>query len=82
MSDATDGAPSITLPSQKADYITHIALDLGGSLIKLVYFSAEEEMVEDLDGVTPPLARKPKLGGIFLLPRISSPFFAAAERQT
>lgn len=31
-------APSIILPNQN-EYVSHIALDLGGSLIKLVYFS-------------------------------------------
>lgn len=35
-------APSITLPNQDADFITHIALDIGGSLIKLVYFSPDD----------------------------------------
>jgi hypothetical protein len=34
-------APSILLPHQDADYISHIALDIGGSLIKLVYFSPD-----------------------------------------
>lgn len=29
-------APSISLPHQDANYVTHIALDIGGSLIKLV----------------------------------------------
>lgn len=31
-------APSILLPHQ-SEYVSHIALDIGGSLIKLVYFS-------------------------------------------
>ena len=35
-------APSIVLPHQDANYISHIALDIGGSLIKLIYFSPEE----------------------------------------
>ena len=35
-------APSIVLPHQDAEYIRHIAIDIGGSLIKLVYFSPEE----------------------------------------
>ncbi len=30
------------LPHQDAEYIRHIAIDIGGSLIKLVYFSPEE----------------------------------------
>lgn len=34
-------APSILLPQQDADCISHIALDIGGSLIKLVYFSPD-----------------------------------------
>jgi hypothetical protein len=35
------GAPSIILPHQEASYVRHIALDIGGSLIKLVYFSPD-----------------------------------------
>ena len=35
-------APSIVLPHQDADFISHIALDIGGSLIKLIYFSHED----------------------------------------
>lgn len=31
-------APSISLPQQDGNYVSHIALDIGGSLIKLVYF--------------------------------------------
>lgn len=34
-------APSIELPNQDADYVSHIALDIGGTLIKLVYFSPD-----------------------------------------
>lgn len=34
-------APSIVLPNQDGEYISHIALDIGGSLIKLVYFSPD-----------------------------------------
>ena len=33
-------APSILLPHQ-SDYVSHIALDIGGSLIKLIYFSRD-----------------------------------------
>lgn len=33
---AAKGAPSIVLPHQEASYVRHIALDIGGSLIKLV----------------------------------------------
>jgi len=29
------------LPHQEASYVRHIALDIGGSLIKLVYFSPD-----------------------------------------
>lgn len=36
-------APSISLPNQHAEYVTHIALDIGGSLIKLVYFSPDPD---------------------------------------
>ncbi|KAF6257411.1 fumble-domain-containing protein [Scenedesmus sp. NREL 46B-D3] len=38
---APGGAPSIVLPHQEASYVRHIALDIGGSLIKLVYFSPD-----------------------------------------
>ncbi len=34
-------APSISLPNQEAEYVSHIALDIGGSLVKLVYFSPD-----------------------------------------
>jgi hypothetical protein len=34
-------APSIKLPNQDAQYVSHIAIDIGGSLIKLVYFSPD-----------------------------------------
>ncbi|EFJ47392.1 hypothetical protein VOLCADRAFT_61514, partial [Volvox carteri f. nagariensis] len=33
--------PSIQLPNQDAEYVSHIAIDIGGSLIKLVYFSPD-----------------------------------------
>jgi hypothetical protein len=35
-------APSILLPNQDAEYVRHIAIDIGGSLIKLVYFLPDE----------------------------------------
>lgn len=38
--------PTILLPNQSDD-ISHLALDIGGSLIKLVYFSRHEEHVSD-----------------------------------
>ncbi len=34
-------APSIELPNQAAECVSHIAVDIGGSLIKLVYFSQD-----------------------------------------
>lgn len=34
------------LPHQ-SDYVSHIALDIGGSLIKLVYFSMDEDGPEE-----------------------------------
>lgn len=40
---APKGAPSIVLPHQEASYVRHIALDIGGSLIKLVYFSPDSQ---------------------------------------
>lgn len=36
-------APDIVLPHQEAEFVRHIAMDIGGSLIKLVYFSPEED---------------------------------------
>ena len=45
----TQAAPSISLPRQR-DAVKHFALDLGGSLIKLVYFSANRpNSAEDAD---------------------------------
>lgn len=38
--------PTILLPNQSDD-ISHLALDIGGSLIKLVYFSRREEQSSD-----------------------------------
>ena len=46
-------APSISLPHQQAQHVGHIALDIGGSLIKLVYFSPEGRVSED-DTPSPP----------------------------
>ncbi|XP_019463839.1 PREDICTED: pantothenate kinase 2-like isoform X1 [Lupinus angustifolius] len=37
-----DKYPTILLPNQ-SDHLSHLALDLGGSLIKLVYFSRHED---------------------------------------
>ncbi|KAG2443313.1 hypothetical protein HYH02_009380 [Chlamydomonas schloesseri] len=44
-------APSIQLPNQDAEYVNHIAIDIGGSLIKLVYFSPDrDEAARDGNG--------------------------------
>ena len=40
-------APSILLPHQDAEYVRHIAIDIGGSLIKLVYFLPDEGAPEN-----------------------------------
>ena len=32
------GAPSIALPNQNTEFVPHLALDIGGSLVKMVYF--------------------------------------------
>lgn len=37
------GAPDILLPHQDAQFVQHIAMDIGGSLIKLVYFSSGDD---------------------------------------
>eukprot|EP00879_Flechtneria_rotunda_P021027 GHRR01022149.1.p1 GENE.GHRR01022149.1~~GHRR01022149.1.p1 ORF type:complete len:338 (+),score=95.52 GHRR01022149.1:256-1269(+) len=50
------GAPSIILPHQEASYVRHIALDIGGSLIKLVYFSPDHHEGQEL--TTPGMARQ------------------------
>ena len=42
-------APSIVLPHQQADFVRHIAIDIGGSLMKLVYFSPEDTLGESGD---------------------------------
>lgn len=44
--DSEDRNPTILLPNQSDD-ISHLALDIGGSLIKLVYFSRHEEQSPD-----------------------------------
>ena len=41
-------APSIRLPNQDAEYVSHIALDIGGSLIKLIYFSSSSDSHDSL----------------------------------
>ena len=42
-------------PTQEPEYVSHIALDIGGSLIKLVYFSPDpsDHHHHDLHGLTP-----------------------------
>lgn len=42
--------PSIVLPNQSPDYVNHIAIDIGGSLIKLVYFSPDSKVSQDNSG--------------------------------
>lgn len=37
------------LPHQQADFVRHIAIDIGGSLIKLVYFSPEDAQAQSGD---------------------------------
>ena len=37
------------LPHQQANFVRHIAIDIGGSLIKLVYFSPEDTLGESGD---------------------------------
>lgn len=41
-------APSILLPHQDAEYVSHIAIDIGGSLVKLVYFLPDEVITAGL----------------------------------
>jgi len=38
---ASEEAPPIVLPHQEMEYVEHIAIDIGGSLIKLVYMSRD-----------------------------------------
>ncbi len=37
------GAPSIMLPHQPARLVRHFALDIGGSLIKLIFFAVDAD---------------------------------------
>ncbi|CAD7700634.1 unnamed protein product [Ostreobium quekettii] len=46
-------APSIVLPYQSADYVNHFAVDIGGSLIKLLYFSPDWKRGAKADGSLP-----------------------------
>eukprot|EP00963_Diacronema_lutheri_P013486 scaffold2636_cov340-Pavlova_lutheri.AAC.148 len=42
------GAPSIALPNQNREFVPHLALDIGGSLVKMVYFApSSNERGED-----------------------------------
>ncbi|XP_020573078.1 pantothenate kinase 2-like [Phalaenopsis equestris] len=45
-SNSEERNPTILLPNQSDD-ISHLALDIGGSLIKLIYFSRHEEHSQD-----------------------------------
>ncbi|PKU86941.1 Pantothenate kinase 2 [Dendrobium catenatum] len=45
-SNSEERNPTILLPNQSDD-IFHLALDIGGSLIKLIYFSRHEELSQD-----------------------------------
>lgn len=45
-SNSEERNPTILLPNQSDD-ISHLALDIGGSLIKLIYFSRHEELSQD-----------------------------------
>jgi hypothetical protein len=58
-------APSIQLPNQDAEYVTHIALDIGGSLIKLVYFSTDphEHSGGEGYGTSPSTSPEPSAAG-------------------
>ena len=59
-------APSIELPHQHAEEVGHIALDIGGSLIKLVYFSSVESSTESMPlGLGTP--NQPHTGGDYPL---------------
>lgn len=59
-------APCIVLPHQ-SDYVSHIALDIGGSLIKLIYFRMDEHMKSDTaaaaEGSNGTAARRAHRGG-------------------
>ncbi|KAF8056112.1 pantothenate kinase 2 [Scenedesmus sp. PABB004] len=59
---APRGAPSIVLPHQEASYVRHIALDIGGSLIKLVYFSPDAAEPGETAGPAPGAAPRASHG--------------------
>ncbi|KAI3438596.1 hypothetical protein D9Q98_001020 [Chlorella vulgaris] len=46
---AKKDAPCIVLPHQ-SDFVSHIALDIGGSLIKLIYFKMDDELAHHSGG--------------------------------
>eukprot|EP01025_Chloroclados_australasicus_P053067 TRINITY_DN6208_c1_g2_i2.p1 TRINITY_DN6208_c1_g2~~TRINITY_DN6208_c1_g2_i2.p1 ORF type:complete len:616 (-),score=68.25 TRINITY_DN6208_c1_g2_i2:41-1852(-) len=50
-SNSADFTPAIVLPNQEAGYVRHIALDIGGSLCKLVYFVPDSEDSDSSNGV-------------------------------
>ena len=55
------------LPHQAPGFISHIAIDIGGSLIKLVYFSPEDSPTEAWDENGKP---RNHAGGAPLRPRL------------
>jgi len=57
VSSKRDGVPSISLPSQSSE-VRHFAMDMGGSLVKIVYFSPD---TENAAGASP--FSSPLLGG-------------------
>ena len=54
VSSKRDGVPSISLPSQSSD-VRHFAMDMGGSLVKIVYFSPDTENVAGMSPFSSPL---------------------------
>lgn len=64
------------LPHQDAEYVSHIAIDIGGSLIKLVYFLPDENSETDVDG------RRPKQTGGAQYPALLSPSLLRGMKHT
>ncbi|MDB0053424.1 type II pantothenate kinase [bacterium] len=54
VSSKRDGVPSISLPSQSSE-VRHFAMDMGGSLVKIVYFSPDSENVAGMSPFSSPL---------------------------
>jgi type II pantothenate kinase len=48
------GVPSISLPSQSSE-VRHFAMDMGGSLVKIVYFSPDSEKIAGMSPFSSPL---------------------------